>query len=168
MFSSNDKSYSRVCGRVIGYQKVSPDTFHPSHLHGLEGSYVDGVSITHGAVGSRQHIWSFAAALYESQYTADNRCPCNNEAPSFIENNYFCDSGNPDSSMFADIVYSDHPLWDSVGCGPTSSCCQRNTPPWFCTALPRPTTDDIELRICNDESPDNEDTLVSFVDLNIM
>ncbi len=33
---------------------------------GLEEAYIDGVSFTRGAAGSRQHIWSFAAALYET------------------------------------------------------------------------------------------------------
>ena len=32
--------------------------------------YIDGVSLTHGAAGSRQHIWSFVAALYEDDETS--------------------------------------------------------------------------------------------------
>ena len=40
------------------------------------------------------------------------------------------------------------PLWDGEGCGPINACCQLNNPPWFCTPLPQPTTDDIELRLC--------------------
>ena len=37
------------------------------------------------------------------------------------------------------------PLWDGQGCGPTSSCCTFNSPPWFNVQLSSPTTDDIEM-----------------------
>ncbi len=50
------------------------------------------------------------------------------------------------------MAHSDDPLWDGAGCGPTSSCCQLNNPPWFCVSFPEPTTDDLELRICTDQS----------------
>ena len=38
--------YSKVCGRVIGYQVVSPDAFLPDG--GINQAYADGVSITYG------------------------------------------------------------------------------------------------------------------------
>ena len=42
--------YSRICGRVIGYQVLTPDGFrHHDHT-----GYLDGVSITHGE--SHHHI----------------------------------------------------------------------------------------------------------------
>ena len=66
-FASTGQSYSRVCGRVIAYQSGTPDAFFTSlssSAPGLEGTYVDGVSLTHGAVGSRQHIWTFAACSF--------------------------------------------------------------------------------------------------------
>ena len=61
IFPVYGQSYSRVCGRVIAYQRGSPDAFsHSIRTNpGLEGAYMDGVSITHGAAGSQQHIWSF-------------------------------------------------------------------------------------------------------------
>ena len=59
---------------------------------------------------------------------------------------YFCDTGSRD--RFQLIFYPDDPLWDGVGCGPTSTCCSFNNPPWFCKQLPQPTTDNIELRLC--------------------
>ena len=67
VFSSRGQSYSRVCGRVNGYQKGTTDAFYLSAgLRTLEQIYVEGVSLTHGAPGSRQHIWTFVAALYET------------------------------------------------------------------------------------------------------
>ena len=48
-------SYSHVCGRVIGYQDGATDAFGPL-THNIDSFYVDGVSITHGPTGARQHI----------------------------------------------------------------------------------------------------------------
>ena len=108
----------------------------------MEGQYIDGVSLTHGAAGSRQHIWSFAAAVQESAPNLLAVCPCINsniywphQVPSFIGNNYFCATGNPGPRWRPIIVYADDPLWDGEGCGPTNACCELNNPPWFCTEL---------------------------------
>ena len=43
--------YSRVCGKIIGYQQKSPDAFWPYFVnHAIGGArvYVDGISLTHG------------------------------------------------------------------------------------------------------------------------
>ena len=37
------------------------------YLQGIDGQYVDGVSLTHGRSGSHEHIWTFAAGLAESE-----------------------------------------------------------------------------------------------------
>lgn len=126
---------------------------------GLEGAYIDGVSLTHGVAGSRQHIWSFAAALSETYTDSYDfsilNCACTNansdwpfQVPSFVGNNYFCDTGNRGPGAVTSELYPDDPLWDGEGCGPTSTCCEFNNPPWFCTTLPQPTSDDIEVRNC--------------------
>ena len=165
---------------MIGYQHGSNDAFFPSlhgEIPGLEGPYIDGVSLTHGATGSRQHIWSFVAAYYESDPSYENIivCPCTNtnfnwpyQVHSFVGNNYFCDTGNPGPGGSTTASYPDDPLWDGEGCGPTSTCCEFNTPPWFCTTLPQPTTDDIEVRMCLNEPIDNEDLRVEFFDIYVM
>ena len=174
IFPSNGQTYSHVCGRVNAYQQGTPDAFQGQNL---DGNYVDGVSLTHGAAGSRQHIWTFVASNYETRniYYSSPNCACTNinknwphQVPSFVGNNYFCDTGNrgPESSFTK--VYSEDPLWDGEGCGPTSTCCEFNNPPWFCTTLQEPTTDDIELRICRSEPISNEDVIVSFVDISVM
>ena len=52
--------------------------------------------------------------------------------------------------------HPEDPLWDGMGCGPSSTCCSLNNPPWFLKRLSSPTTDDIEMRVCvgsNDETP---------------
>ena len=52
-----------MCGRIIGEGTTSPDAFirFLSDQNTIEGNYLDGVSVTHGASGSRTHIWSFGA-----------------------------------------------------------------------------------------------------------
>ena len=159
------------------YQEGSTDAFHFNiGYSGLEEIYVDGVSLTHGAQGSRQHIWTFAAAAGEASGTALINCDCTNteedwlyEVYSYVGNNYFCATGNPGSyTDSSGIVYADDPLWDGEGCGATNACCQFNNPPWFCTTLPQPTTDDIEMRVCNTQDEPDEDVILSFVNINVM
>ena len=186
-FPSNGKSYSRVCGRVNAYQRGSTDAFDSSvrgifdvQNPGLEDPYLDGVSLTHGTAGSRQHIWSFASAQYETDPLIAERqfsvCPCTTsnifwpfQVPSFVGNNYFCDTGNTGPGFDFSTIYADDPLWDGEGCDSTSTstCCEFNHPPWFCTTLPQMTTDDIEVRICHDESALNEDNIISLIDIYV-
>ena len=178
VFSSGGQSYSRVCGRVNAYQKGSTDAFHLDvGNRTLEEIYVDGISLTHGTPGSRQHIWTFAAAHSETAttYPPQLNCACTNTEEdwpytvySYIHNNYFCATGNPGPGFNLTTTYADDPLWNGEGCGATNACCQLNNPPWFCTTLPQPTTDDIEMRVCNYEPETNEDVILSFANINIM
>ena len=179
IFLSNGQSYSHVCGRIIAYQKGSSDAFQGALTlaQSLDGSYIDGISLTHGAPGSRQHIWSFAGALYENNpnYRADLNCACTNidelwpfQVPSFVGDDYFCDTPNPGPSISNSTIYTDDPLWDGSGCGPTNACCTFNNPPWFCTTLPQPTADDLEVRICNTDGIAEENTVISLIDINVM
>ena len=105
-FSTHGISYSHVCGRITGYQYATTDAFYssspqqnPSIL--IDSYYVDGVSLTHGPPGARQHIWTFAAGLSEPQLNNNPWvCPCADRdsqmyVPSYVGNDYFCESGNP-------------------------------------------------------------------------
>ena len=178
-FSTDQFTYNHVCGRVMAYQKGTPDAFDflDTSAKALEGAYLNGVSLTYGAEGSRQHIWSFVAAISETRllYRTQVTCECTNTAynwphqvPSFIGNKYFCDSGNPGPNISNNEIYLDDPLWDGTGCGQYSTCCQLNNPPWFCTSLPQPTSDDLELRICSNEPyGGNEDTYVYLVEIYV-
>ena len=57
--------YSQVCGRIKGYQFGITLAFSRYSVD-VDGQYVHGVSVTHGRNGSREHIWTFAAGLTES------------------------------------------------------------------------------------------------------
>ena len=54
--------YSHVCGRIRGYQVGSTNAFL-YYGHGIDSYCVSGVSLTRGAAGRRQHIWTFACGL---------------------------------------------------------------------------------------------------------
>ena len=180
VYSTYGISYSHVCGRAIGYQLNAPDAFgtrNPSTTT-VEDNYVEGLSVTHGRPGARQHIWSFYVGLSElvDPTYPTLVCPCANRAslanvPSFVGNDYFCESGNPGPVTFNNVLFANDPLWDGQGCG-SPPCCELSYPPgvtapWFCKQLPQTTTDDIEVRYCRDEDISNEDTPVERVELYI-
>ena len=174
-FPVHGVEYSRVCGKIIGYQDRTSDAFDPYFLSRqttLEGIYVDGVSLTHGS-SARKHIWTFAAAHDETRSDAVV-CPCTRPdltytgaVPLFIGQDYFCETGSRNSADSEFRFYSEDPLWDGQGCGAQSTCCGFNNPPWFCKELPQPTRDDIELRLCGNEGTSNEDTPLEVVEIYI-
>ena len=141
--------YSQVCGRMIGYEVGFTDAFLGSSVS-IDGAYVDGVSVTYGT--PRQHIWTFAAGGAETNWLG-YACPCvtgstnQGNIPPFVGENYFCEAGVTTWRGYQ--FFADDPLWDGQGCGPRSSCCTFNSPPWFNVQLPRTTSDAMEVRICN-------------------
>ena len=51
-FPVSGGDYSKVCGRIQGYQQGTPDAFAPYHnglVTTINGGYADGVSLTHGS-----------------------------------------------------------------------------------------------------------------------
>ena len=163
-YSTGSQQYDQVCGRIFSYQIGAPEAFFRSS-RSINSLYVEGVSVTHG--NPRQHIWTFANGLDEQGiYRPHNHqyyvsiCPCvigstdGSYIPSFVGQNYFCESGIAqwNGTESSGVLWPNgDPLWDGQGCGPTSSCCAFNSPPWFSVTLPSPTSDDIEVRICSDE-----------------
>ena len=167
-FSSHGLQYSRVCGKIIGYQYHTTDAFKSYTIErgSIDSDFVDGVVLTHGS--PRNHIWTFAAG-YNQYGTGSNRCPCNDGSythtlPPYVGNDYFCDSGHRNDTQVSNTYYTNDPLWDGAGCV-SGSCCTFNSPPWFCKNLSTPTTDDIELRLCVDSSLSDENVLFEKVEL---
>ncbi len=118
-------------------------------------------------------MWRFVGADSESSssYPAYN-CPCTNinvpgpYIPPFVTNDYFCDTGNK-GSVHSQQYYTEDPLWDGKGCGSSSTCCSFNSPPLFCKSLPQPTSEDLEIRLCNTEYIGNEDRLIFLMEIYI-
>ena len=152
-FSVDGSQYSKVCGRALAYQFGFNGAFRGYHFvrQGIDGQYVDGLSLTHGAPGSRQHIWTFTSGLYTvSPHFPDRLCPCDNKntypSPPFVGNDYFCETVTRIS--YVDVFYPNAQLWDGQVCEGGGTCCQFNNPPWFTKNLANPTTENIELRLC--------------------
>ena len=171
-FDVGGMPYSQVCGRIRGYQFGVTLAFW-QYLRGIDGSYIDGVSLTHGRSGSREHIWTFAAGLIESDQNSGYfhyRCPCdtsnNDMVPSFVGNDYFCESG-VNSDWIGYNFYPNDPLWDGQNCTANSTCCEFNNPPWFTKTLNASTTDDIELRICTANSHQYVDVPLELIELYV-
>lgn len=170
-FSTFGLPYRKVCGRLIGYQKGSPDAFsqyfsNPSLT--IDDNFLDGISITYGN-SPRKHIWTFVAALDEVR-SDQNVCPCTKTdsdftgtVPPFIGQDYFCDTGSRAAFQFR--FYPNDPLWDGSGCGGTSTCCEFNNPPWFCKELSDLTLSDIEIRSCGDQSLGDENIALELIEM---
>ena len=169
-YSTSDVTYSRVCGKVIAYQLGTTEAFarliviSPLVVSSL---YLDGISLTHGNL--TEHIWSFAMGVTEDR-TDRFGCPCNvgstiSVMNTFVGMDYFCDSAA--QSIASGMRYPDNPLFDGVGCAPTNGCCSFNNPPWFFRQLQQSTSDDIEMRICRDESGTTEDVLIQSIELYV-
>ena len=169
-FTVDGVGYSKVCGRIKGYQVGSPDAFRNISIGRI---YVDGVSLTHGT-SSRQHIWTFAGAASENSKRLASKCPCTNTdissmvppPPSYVGNDYFCDTA-VEHTVDTSIFYADNPLWDGAGCGPQNTCCSFNNPPWFYKQLPQNTTDDIEMRVCRNQGSGEEDIAIEVVEIYV-
>ena len=170
-FVTDSVSYSKVCGKVVGYLKGSMDGFYPSRYaygnrdgytpdiasRSLDGVYVDGISITSG--NPRKHVWTYAARITTNGNHPQYNCPCAKypgpDPPTFVGSHYYCDGG------------TDDPLWNGEGCGPENSCCYDAGMPWFFRQFPVTVTGDIEIRICHDQPFSNEGVLVQQVQLYV-
>ena len=109
-FSTHGMSYSQVCGRLRGYQVGSTDAFGPYVNDPAKPDIVmEGVLISHGK--TQKHIWAYATGYQKTRTNINynnNYCPCadyryNGTVPSFIGNDYYCDSGvesNPVQGKF--------------------------------------------------------------------
>ena len=168
-----NKTYTQVSGRIIGYQYGAPFAFygHYASSHNIDGTYVDGISLTHGQ-SPRQHIWTFAGGSDDVNIAPTWICACSHSQqiapPPFVGEDYFCETANHIQSYTYSTAFYDHPLWDGQHCGPNNAtnCCSFHNPPWFCKQLPQPTSDPIELRQCN-VWPQDSDTPLQIIELYV-
>ena len=165
---SPDGNYTNVCGRVRGYQDYSPDAF--TRTDSIDSHYIDGISITHG--NPRTHLWSYVAGASEQDSNIPSRCPCarsdptdRSGVPSFVGEDFYCDSGFSGSSPENRIAWED-PLWDGQGCTSSGNqCCNRYG--WFHREIPT-TSDNIEVRWCGNENQSNEDVFTDQLEIWVM
>ena len=155
-FNSYGHKYTEVCGMVEAYQYGSTDAFSGSSASlTINDRYIyGGISISHGR-SSRSHLWTYAVGLNanptDSRYRESN-CPCTSlgttaTLPNFIQNDYYCDSGNPSGNRYSERHLYPDQLWDS-SCALGSTCCDNPDQPWFKKKLGKTISDDVEMRWC--------------------
>ena len=91
--------YNYVCGRAVGYSFYYPIGFYygAGASYTIDQHYLSGLSITHGAPGSRNHIWSYAAG-YREESSDEGNCPCAAHpsteplTPDYVGDHYYCDT----------------------------------------------------------------------------
>ena len=154
--STANIQYSTVCGRITAYQVGTTNGFEGNNIN---SAYVDGVSLTHGR--PRQHIWTFA-----SGNSFCDSCHVDRGPTESVGSDFFCDSGNHQSTNAIHTFYGDNPLWDGVRCTADNRCCSSDNP-YFLKTLPQPTTDDIEMRVCRDRDRDDEDIAIAKVEIYV-
>ena len=176
-FSALEKNYTAVCGMVEGYQYGSMNGFQPSSASRTpDDLYAEGISITHGS-SPRRHLWTYVVGLNadpDDNYFSQWQCPCavpgtSITMPTFLGNDYYCDSGNPSRNGYIHELYPER-LWDNSGpsCVSNSTCCDNPDQPWFKKMLTQPANEDVEMRWCADSSPvTNEETATTRVELYI-
>ena len=153
-------TYKNICGRALGYHIGSNEAFRPAverRARTAADYYADGLMVTRGT--AREHIWTFAAGMSKDYNYPGYNCPCalhpGPAAPSFVGENYFCESGSTGTYVFQKW-FLDDPLWDIQGCQDGSTCCNRGGP-WFSTSVDQEVNHDIGVRICEYDSSARDD-----------
>ena len=109
------------------------------------------LSLTHGAAGRRQHIWTFASGLTEvSSSLPFEDCPCDisryTAVPALIllEMIIFVRVAFTPNGLLilcsTQMTSSGMPCGQDCTCTANSTCCELNNPPWFTKNLPTVTT----------------------------
>ena len=177
-FNSHGHKYTEVCGMIEAYEYGAMHAFYHStaDMKVDDIRYVYGVSITHGQP-PRSHIWTYAVGLHANPTNSgwrSSNCPCTKlgttaTLPNFLQNDYYCDSGNPTGYRQPfNILYPDQ-LWDNSGpsCVSGSTCCHNPNQPWFKKKLGPTTNDDVEFRWCDGDGDFSRATATRNVELYI-
>lgn len=161
---SHAQPIKRMYGRIHGIQSGAPDIEVDQLERGLDGMYLDGVSLTYGT--PRQHIWSF----FGLSTAALPYCPCSvgatRESPDFVGEHYFCESATNELTIVSPaMTYLNNPIWDGQNCLGTQSvgCCNGNG--FFYREFVMPFSGDVELRLCTDSFRFDKDIGLQLVQL---
>ena len=153
-YSSHGIKYSTICGYARGYQKGRTWAFDIYRSCMFE-SYLDGVGIIRYNKYTRKekHIWSYASGRNEKSQDS-SACPCNkgaskkSEPPSFVGNDYYCESGTSINYPGVGRFYSQDPLWDGKGFNNLEGPCRKDMMPYFKRTYDSATTDSILVKLC--------------------
>ena len=110
-FCTNGISYQRIWGRARKYQKGYTYALYGPQLRTIDEDYVSGLSITYSS-NPRQHIWTIASGSEERRdRNRHYNCTCSiygrYSPPSFVGNNYYCESCAVDVPNSATYYFND-------------------------------------------------------------
>ena len=107
-------------------------------------------------------MWTYAAGYSSNGDYPTSNCPCSAtpgpDPPSFVGEDYYCQSGNEGTAEAVDGKYYMLPLWGGDGC--TDNCCANVGLPHFHRDFPAPQHEDIEVGICRNEPLSNEGVFI--------
>ena len=117
IFPVHGVEYNYVCDRTVGYSFYAPIGLYrgTDQSYTIDQLYLRGLSITHGAPGSRNHIWSYVAGLREYASYVYN-CPCSahpraeNLTPDYVGDHFYCDTATYYHAN--EEWYTNNALWD--------------------------------------------------------
>ncbi|MCK6525322.1 hypothetical protein L6R49_28285 [Myxococcota bacterium] len=94
-FPSFGVSWTELHTTLTAYQYASMNAFYFAEGRGIDDLYVDGLSITRGAEGSREHLYTVAIGM-TTKGTSGYDCPAQggNPPPDFVGEAYACGSAN--------------------------------------------------------------------------
>ena len=176
-YSVQGVPYQRVCGKIIGYLFGSPDGYNRwnwQKWRTVNDVYFDGVDVVYGHynpntnANNYNHVWSNGASFYDNY----GHCPCqtgsNKIVPTFVGNNQYCEGGGTSTSWSPTLKPAD-PLWDGLACTNNEApCCSQGTgPPWFCSNITTPTTENLAIRLMTDQGWNDEDVPVHSYELYV-
>ena len=165
-FTSGGQNYRAVCGVAEAYAYGSLDAFGYLHFsfQTINQAYVDGLSITHGS--PRQHLFTYAAAL------TMGGCPCKGgrSPPSFVGNDFYCgDDVLAPGEDWQRKWYPETVLWhEATDCSDVDVTCRNDARPWFSVdTVGGPTSDDVEVRSCQDQTYLDERVGIAHLEIYI-
>jgi hypothetical protein len=122
-----DISYTEILGSLTLRQYRSLDAFGQPRTTSIDGSYVDGVSVTTGTT-SRSHVFTYA--ITEGHYTCPDDGGTDVAPPSFVGDDYLCDSaGSIGSGWYETRLFEDEFFQvDGDGRSPIQVRLLRNEP----------------------------------------
>ena len=115
-----------------------------------------------------KHIWTYAAGV-SLQHFSHFLCPCNtvntvSTPPPYVGSDYYCETGYNQAGITTTDILADDPLWDGEQCvGEEAPCCTNNTMPWSNKVLGENTKEDIQLRLCRQNT--NRAVLLDLIEL---
>ena len=134
-------NYTRVCGRVSGYQQGNTKGFIDLEPSDFRIPYAHGVLITSNNYS--EHLWSYLAG------TLEHHCPCSSDTnpdPTAFISTYHCEFQSTNSGQR-------YPLWDRCDTDYTKCCTnsKKKMHGWFHNSINQ-SIDSIEVRWCAPEN----------------